>query len=264
MASVLGKHVFTNHASAERPNTQFVQLCVEIEAKMGYPETVPVQVGEALVRIPAIYEWKPTPYPTRCSFGHLEKDCPLKPPADQAAPSSDIASTQEVVTSDNANINKDDNINQDKIQPESQACNRQQLTENISSIFQVDLQLSDKVVEENHPKEKVLEHCISSKQFEATINPTRENLCEPVICALSEKTVSPVDCQTGMDNVEGVDLSELEDGEFCFVDTSQTYSQQLLARDPHENMQTEDFQPCRKGVRCIANQEKTLGRLISK
>lgn len=82
------KPIFTDRATATRPNAQYARLCIEVEAKEGFPGLIHARAGANVEEILVIYEWKPLPYSECCTFGHLAKDRPSKSQEVKAGPTS--------------------------------------------------------------------------------------------------------------------------------------------------------------------------------
>lgn len=84
-ASVVGKPISVDLATAERLGSQFAKICVEVSTKDGFPDQVPAQSDlegdSAQEWVTVAYEWKLPVCTSCCSFGHVMEVCPLSPPS---------------------------------------------------------------------------------------------------------------------------------------------------------------------------------------
>lgn len=71
MGSPVGNPLFTDRLTEERKRTSFTRICVEIEVKCKYPNSVTVVVDEKKAyNLPVEYNWRPPMCSTCQVFGH--------------------------------------------------------------------------------------------------------------------------------------------------------------------------------------------------
>ncbi|KAL0913651.1 hypothetical protein M5K25_017130 [Dendrobium thyrsiflorum] len=94
IASKVGIPLAVDALTAQKTRLTYARVCVQVNNKSTYPETIPISIEDEIINLKIQYEWRPTPCEFCGSLMHLSSTCPSKPLSDPHEANQLAASTR--------------------------------------------------------------------------------------------------------------------------------------------------------------------------